>query len=253
MAIFETGHRTNFLTYQYHNFLLNLSRVTFIPGLDSHKPNRNFTFDLIISPNNNGLCNLRMQHDRLLHFPSRQSMPRSIDDIIDSRHDWKISITVNHPAISCVVISFECCEVLVDVQLVVVQDWLHEWWWQGLFYAYYPRLVWGTFMACFLVKNSHIKSRDRLCCWTWFGLEFLVKSTEVGQDRTACLSLPICIVNELIRELLKQPLKCGNVTSLSNTSDSFKTGQIMLLDELPMRILLANRPDRSWWSIKMIN
>lgn len=144
-----------------------------------------------------------------------------IDHIINSWHDWKVSIIINHSTVSCIVVSFESWKVFVNVKLVIIQNWLHEWWGERLLYTNNTRLVWCTLMTCFFIKDSNIESRNRFSCGSWFWFEFLIKPAKVWKNRTSSFCLPISIINKLIWELFEKPLKGRNIAPLTNTGHSF--------------------------------
>jgi len=176
-----------------------------------------------------------------------------IDYIINSWHDRKVTIIINHSTVSCVVVSFESWKIFVNIKLVIIQNWLHKWWRKRLLDTNYSRLVWRALVTCFFIKYSNIESRNWFSCWSWFGLEFLIESTKVWKDRTSSFCLPISIINKLVGELFKKPLKCRNIASFTNTGYSFQTWQISLFDKFSMRIFFTNRSDCCWWCIQMIN
>lgn len=144
-----------------------------------------------------------------------------INHIIHSWHDWKVTIVINQSTVSCIVVSLKSWKIFVNIKLVVIQNWLHEWWRKRLLYTNYSRLIGGTLMTCFFIKDFYIKSRNWFSCWTWLWFEFLIKSTKVWKDWASSFCLPISIIDKLIGELFEKPLKRRNIASFTNTGYSF--------------------------------
>ncbi len=79
----KAGDWTNFLPDDFDNFLLNLLMINILSSLNSNKSDRYLALDLIINPNDNGLGNLFVLHNSLLHLACAESMPSCIYNIIN--------------------------------------------------------------------------------------------------------------------------------------------------------------------------
>ena len=136
MTYFEASDWADVITNQLDCFFSDLvSRIIFkILGFHCDKSNRDLAFYFISYSNNYGFGYLGMFHKNLLHLSCWQSMASSVNNIILSRHDMKISILVIESRISCIVVALYCCEIFLHIEIVVVEDSEHKGWRQGLLY-----------------------------------------------------------------------------------------------------------------------
>ena len=156
-------------------------------------------------------------------------MASSVDDIILASHDVEVPILIKIPGISSIVVTHESREVLLNVDVIVVKDGLHERWGQWLLYVYSASLICLAFDTSGRVDHLNIvpgkwfTSRPWLL---WEGLEPKV----VGKDRSSSLSLPIAIIDQFALKVIFHPLESRNVAAFPDESDALKVVQIVLVN-----------------------
>ena len=128
----------------------------------SNKSNWNLTLYVIFHSNHNSLGHMLVFHNYLLHLASRQSMTCSIDDIINSRHNVKVTFFIIKPRIPCIVISWKFFKILLDEDIITLPKTQHERWGSWELHGDQACLSRFTFLTSFSIEDFYIIARDRL-------------------------------------------------------------------------------------------
>lgn len=65
--------------------------------LDGHECNWDFSFDLVMRTNNNGLCDFTVFHQDFLHLASGKTVSCSVNDIVFSGHYVEVAVFIVVP------------------------------------------------------------------------------------------------------------------------------------------------------------
>ena len=79
------------------NLFLQLHWIYIETGLQCDEPHWHLSLQVVMNSNNDGLCNLRILHDYLLHFASGESMTCSVDDVVHPGHNVEVSFLIEEP------------------------------------------------------------------------------------------------------------------------------------------------------------
>jgi hypothetical protein len=123
----------------------------------------------------------------------------------------------------------ESREVLLDVDVVVVKDGLHERWWQWLLHVYSASLICLAFDPSGRVDHLYVVPGKRFTSRPWLFWEGF-ESKVVGKNWSASLSLPIAIIDQFALKVILNPLESWNVAAFPDQSDALQVVQIVLVN-----------------------
>jgi hypothetical protein len=254
VAGLEAGHWADVLSDQLHALLRNrlgtVSRDVF--GLDGDEGDGDFSLDVIMRANDDGLCDLAVLHEYLLHFSGGEAVACSVDDIVLAGHDVEVAILIEEARVASVVVAHQRREVLLHVDVVVVEDGLHEGRRQGLLHVHRPRLVRLALHAGCRVYHLDVVAGQGLAGGPWLfgeGLEAQV----VGEDGAAGFGLPVAVIDELALEVVLDPLEGGDVAALPDEGDAPEVGEVVLVDVSALGVLLPDGPDGRGGGVEVLD
>lgn len=123
----------------------------------------------------------------------------------------------------------QCREVLLDVDIVVVQNGLHEGGRHWLLHVYCSCLVCLALDTSCRVDDLYIVAWERFAGRSWFFGEGL-EAEVIGEDWSSSLCLPVAVIDEFALEMVFDPLEGRYVTALPDKGDALEVGEVVLVD-----------------------